>query len=329
MNGGLVGGERHGLETPHLAGRIPDVGGELHPVVRSQPHREPCALHEPVDGPREHPRHGTDAHLRSEGGTELEHCLGDLGRLAHRRVEAHVAARNRRVRGDDLQHAQIECIERIASGPRDDDRADGVLVAQHRGHHCGLAGNQPRPAVHHGAGGRGVGDRGPFVGVRFAALDRRQGNLFTGLGTQIEARGMEPVLADQLGDDRVSDLALRAGVRQTGRERSQEAHLGQQPVAGAGRDDVRRRLERARARRRAGADRSAARRLRRAGTPAASVPPPPDERSSGRPSGAVRSEGHTAHRASGSPRGRHPRRPRPAGPRRGGATAPPREPNGR
>ena len=230
------------------------MGGELHPVVRSQPHREPGALHEPVDGPREHLRHRTDAHLRSEGGTELEHRLGDLGRLAHRRVEAHVSARNRRVRGDDLQHAQIECIERIASRPRDDDRADGVLVAQHRGHHHRLAGNQPRPAVDHGAGGRGVGDRGPFVGVRFAAFDRRESDLVTDLGTQIEARGVEPVLADQLGDDRVSDLALRAGVRQTGRERSQEAHLGQQPVAGAGRDDVRRRLGRPRARRRAGGD---------------------------------------------------------------------------
>ena len=192
------------------------MGGELHPVVRSQPHREPGALHEPVDGPREHPRHGTDAHLRSEGGTELEHRLGDLGRLAHRRVEAHVAARNRRVGGDDLQDAQIECIERIAPRPRDDDRADGVLVAQHRGHHHRLAGNQPRPAVDHGAGGRGVGDRGPFVGVGFAAFDRRQGDLVTDLGTQIEARRVKPVLVDQLGDDRVGDLALRAGVRQTG-----------------------------------------------------------------------------------------------------------------
>ena len=155
---------------------------------------------------------------------------------------------------DHLEHAEIERVERFAPRRRDDDGAHGVVIAEHRRHHDGLARDHARAPVDHSARRRGVADPRQLLGVVILAVLRHERHLVARLRAEIEPRGVEPVLADELGDRGMGDLALGAGIRQPGGERSQEAHLCEEAVAGPRGDDIGRCLDGARLGRSAGSD---------------------------------------------------------------------------
>jgi len=232
------------------------VCGERHRVASPQPDRDRRRLDQPIDGPGEHLGHALDAALQRQRGAKLDQCLGDLGRVAHARVEADVLAGRGRLAGHHLEHVQVGVVELVEPELGEHDRPDRLAADEHRSDHHRLVArlaagdvdgmlvdgrirDAPGAPVDDGAPGDALADTADEV-VCAVVLVRGDNAVvghwhhhIGGLGKQVEAAGVVVDQGRQLGHDGLADLALAECARHPQRQRMQHLEVLQRPHRGA------------------------------------------------------------------------------------------------